>query len=162
MFWPCLVKCVLAFGWVCSSVCGCCVWYFFGVFNLFGRGLHFLGVFYIFLGVFYIFWACSTFFVRVQHFCPPPPPEPIFPRTAPLQDLPKFHSFFSLTRHIFLSFFPLLGVFSLSFGGVLKAALGPPGFHMTAPELQTCTFEAPALQTQPKFYEKTQKRGKKE
>ena len=32
---------------------------------------------------------------------------------------------------------------------------GAPGFHMTIREVQTCTFQAPALQTPPKFHEKT-------
>ena len=36
------------------------------------------------------------------------------------------------------------------------AALGPPGFHMTTRELQTCKFESPgASKTPPKFNEKT-------
>ena len=42
---------------------------------------------------------------------------------------PKFRSFFSLSRHNFLSFFTLLGVLSWNFGGVFEAlafgVLGP-------------------------------------
>ena len=41
--------------------------------------------------------------------------------------------------------------------------VGPPGFHTTARELQTCTFEGPGLQkTPPKFNEKTPREGRKE
>ena len=40
---------------------------------------------------------------------------------------------------------------------------GPPGFHTTARELQTCTLEGPgASKTPPKFHERTPKREKKE
>ena len=39
---------------------------------------------------------------------------------------------------------------------------GPPGFHTTAQELQTCTFQAPPLQTPPKFHEKTPRQKQKE
>ena len=35
---------------------------------------------------------------------------------------------------------------------------GPPGLHTTTREIQTCTFQTPALQTPPKFHEKTQKK----
>ena len=38
----------------------------------------------------------------------------------------------------------------------------PPGFHTTAQELQMCTFQAPALQTPPKFHEKTPRKKQKE
>ena len=39
----------------------------------------------------------------------------------------------------------------------------PPGFHMTARELQTCTFERPsASKTPPKFHEKTPREERKE
>ena len=58
---------------------------------------------------------------------------------------PRF-AFFSVSRHNFHSFFSLLGVLSLNFGGVFlkrrgglscetPAASGPPGFHTTTREL---------------------------
>ena len=58
VFWPCLVKCVLAF---VPLYYGCCLWYF--------------------LGVFHIFWACPSFL-------PPSFSRPMFPRTGLLQDRP--------------------------------------------------------------------------
>ena len=117
VFWPCLVKCVLAFGWVCSSVLWLLCVIFLGVFNIFWSVQH--------------FWTCSMldifgrvqqFCGRVQHFCPscspgPSSPEPLLPgRTAPLLRRPPKISFF----------FPL----SL-------------GLHTTAQELQTRKFEGP-------------------
>ena len=39
---------------------------------------------------------------------------------------------------------------------------GPPGFHTTTRELQTCTCQGPALQTPPKFHEKTPRERQKE
>ena len=82
---------------------------------------------------------------------------------------------FSLSRHIFHSFFPLLGVFSWNFGGVFEdrgpqmSTFGLSGCRVKprrlwgrrAPhdtrELQTCTFQGPSLQKnkQPKFNKKT-------
>ena len=38
----------------------------------------------------------------------------------------------------------------------------PPGLHTTTRELQTCTFERPALQTPPKIHEKTPRERRKE
>ena len=40
--------------------------------------------------------------------------------------------------------------------------MGSPGFHMTARELQTCTFQGSGLQTPPKFNEKTPRETQKE
>ena len=74
----------------------------------------------------------------------------------PLDRSAQNFALFSLSRHIFCSFLPLLLVFSLNFGGfeapvrssVHVRALGlsceapnPPGLHTTTRELQTCTFE---------------------
>ena len=54
---------------------------------------------------------------------PPSPDRPLpDPPSAGSAGLPSL--FFSLSRHNFLSFFPLLGVFSWNFGGVLKARRG--------------------------------------
>ena len=120
--------------------CGCCVWLFWCV-------QHFLGVFNIFAA-------------------PPPPPTPS--RTSlpgpPSAGQSKI-AFFFPSPATFL-FFVCLGVFSLNFGSArLSSQAGgfwPPALHTTAHELQTCTFKTPALQTHPKFHEKTSKRGKKE
>ena len=60
---------------------------------------------------------------------------------------PKISLFFSLSRRKFHSFFSLWGVFSLNFGGVFEGW----GAHLSAP----------ALQTPPKFNEKTPQREKK-
>ena len=51
--------------------------------------------------------------------CGPPSPGPLLPG-PPSPEPPKISRFFSLSRHNFHSFFPLLGVFSWNFGGVLK------------------------------------------
>ena len=136
--------------------------------------------FCVLLLVLCVVWGvCSRFsWMRPRFGCSPGPP---LPRTPPPQD-PKSpaqnFALFSFSRHNFLSFFPLLGVLSLNFGGVLEdwdpqmftfgisgcrpAALGPPGFQTTARELQTCTFQGRAIQTPPKFNERTPKRGRKE
>ena len=71
----------------------------------------------------------------------PPSPGPALPWTAlpldpldrPSLDRPKFHSFFS----------------------------GPPGFHTTARELQTCTFERPGASNTTKIPREDPQRGKK-
>ena len=43
-----------------------------------------------------------------------------------------------------------------------RSQMGPPGFHTTARELQTCTFHGPcASKTPPKFHERTPKRENK-
>ena len=42
-----------------------------------------------------------------------------------------------------------------------SAALGPPGLHTTARELQTCTFEGRGFQSHHQFHETTPKRGRK-
>ena len=99
------------FGQMCSCIwlgVFLCLWLlcstFLGVFNIFGRGLHFLGVFYI-------FWACSTFFGRVlqflgvfQHFwaCstflpPSSPPRTHLPQDCPSPGPPKISLFSSLS-----------------------------------------------------------------
>ena len=59
-------------------------------------------------------------------------PRTALPRTALPLDRPKFRSFFHS-----------------------PAASGPPGLHTTTRELQSAHLSAPALQTQPKFHEKT-------
>ena len=82
---------------------------------------------------------------------------------------PKFRAFFSLSRHNFLSFFSLLGVFSWNFGGVFEAQAGAlkcarlefsgcrvrapagrsggaAGVPHDSPRAQTCTFQGPGLQ----------------
>ena len=90
-------------------------------------------------------------------FGPPfrPSPGPPFPWTA--QNFAFF--FFTSTAAKFVLFLPSLGVFSLNFGGVFKGR-----------DPQMCTFglskrahlSAPALQTPPKFHEKTPREGRKE
>ena len=119
---------------------------FLGVFFMFGEfqtvvGVqqhwgfqHFLGVFNIFLACSTFLWACSTFFGRV----PSPPPS----------DRPKFRSCFSLSRHHFHSF-------SLV-GGRRRGSTRQPKNSKRA------HFKAPALQTPPKFHERTPKREEKE
>ena len=88
------------------------------------------------------------------------------PRDLPPPDSPTNRSFFTLPPHV--SFFPLLGIFSLNFGGVLEfldpemctfgvkpGALGPPGLHTTARELQRAHFRAPALRTHHRNFTRT-------
>ena len=41
-------------------------------------------------------------------------------------------------------------------------ASGPPGLHTTTRELKTCTFQGPALQTPPKFHERTPRERERE
>ena len=111
-------------------------------------------------------------------------------RRTPLRRTPLPWTTLRRTAQIFALFIPSptsifalfclsLGVFSLNFGGVFeghpkmctflalglscetKASSGAPGLHTTTRELQTCTFQAPALQTPPKFHEKTPREGKK-
>ena len=90
------------------------------------------------------------------------------------------------TAQNFAFFFPSPAIRSfvshcvLNFGGVFEApgplnvhvwalglwceapaALGPPGLHTTTRKFQTCTFQAPALQTPPKFHEKTLRERRK-
>ena len=145
-----LVGCVPLF-------CGCRVWYFWaystflGVFNIFERVQHFLGVFNSCWGVFNIF-APRTLLRR----------NPAGPRsawTALTPDRPKFRSFFSLSRHIFF-LFSLSGVSSRGIlvvflkAGTLKCArlgsravvsnpggFGPPPFgasHTPTHNLAKC------------------------
>ena len=80
-------------------------------------------------------------------------------RTLPPPDPPKFRVF-SISRHNFLSF-SLFGVLSLNFGGVFEG----PDPEMCTFGLSGCRvnskrahFRAPALQTPPKFHEKTKER----
>ena len=85
------------------------------------------------------------------HFHTTPLPTTALPHDPTHQDRPKF-SCFSLSRPQFACFIP-------SLGGLL---VGPPGFHTTARELQTCTFEgAGASKTPPKFHEKTPREREK-
>ena len=98
---------------------------------------------------------------------------PPFPWTALPLDRPKFRSFL-----------PSLGVFSLNFGGVFEDwgpqmctfgllgcrvkprrphQTGPPGLAHDQPEnSKRAHLNAPALQTPPKFHEKTPREGRKE
>ncbi len=74
----------------------------------------------------------------------PPPP-----------DLQNFRAFFPSPATNFALFCLSLCVCSLNFGGFCEdrdPASGPPGFHTTSRELQTCTFDGPAL---PKTHQKT-------
>ena len=93
------------------------------------------------------------------------------PRTVLPLDRPKFRSFCSLSRPKFLSFLLSLGVFSwkswcfsrpgpemctfgLS-GCRVKPQTGPPGLHTTTRTSKRAHLSVPALQTPPKFHEKT-------
>ena len=76
-----------------------------------------------FPSLFFFFFILLLFFCFLRKPLPPRtepspgPPSPGPPSAGP----PKMSRFFPLSRHIFLSFFPLLGVFSLNFGGVRSA-----------------------------------------
>ena len=118
------------------------LFFFFVLFILFVFLAH-LFSFFLFFFLFFSFSSFLFFFFFVfLLFCflPDTPPQDNPPRTAPpspgppspgppspgppsdgrpSDGLPKM-SLFSLSRHMFLSFFPLLGVFSWNFGGVLK------------------------------------------
>ena len=82
-----------------------------------------------------ILCVCVSVSLCMRTAAPDPQPPP---RARPLA--PDF-ALFSLSRLNVLSFFPLLGVFSWNL------ALGPPGFHTTARELQTRTIEGPGANT---------------
>ena len=105
------------------------------------------------------------------------PPDP--PSTdLPPPDRPKFRSFLYPLPPPSRSFCVSLGVFSLNFGGVFEvqnpsivhvwalglcetsAASGPPGFHTTTRELQTCTFDPSASHTTRKPREDPQRETK--
>ena len=150
----CVVRCVV----VWCVVCVCCVaWVLVSRFH--GVGFH--------------VWVLVSRFGLDR-----PSPGPPFPWTALLLDRPKFRSFFSLPRRKIRSFLPSLGVFSLNFGGVFEgralkcARLGslvvvwnPGGFggFTRQPEnSKRAHLSAPALQTPPKFNEKTPREGRKE
>ena len=72
--------------------------------------------------------------------------------STPVRRTAQNFALFSLSHHIFHSFFPLLRVLSLKFGGDFEfrdpqmctfGVLGlpkPPGFNTTARELQSCTL----------------------
>ena len=85
---------------------------------------------------------------------------------------PKFRFFFPLSRHNFLSFFPLFRVLSLNFGGVFEGRdpemctfglsscrvkpqrlLGRRGFIRQPENSKRAHFRALVLQTTPKFHE---------
>ena len=77
--------------------------------------------------------------------------------STPVRRTAQNFALFSLSHHIFHSFFPLLRVLSLKFGGDFEfrdpqmctfGVLGlpkPPGFNTTARELQSCTLEGPGV-----------------
>ena len=94
---------------------------------------------------------------------------------------PKFRVFFPSPATIFLSFFPLLGVLSLNFGGVfegrdpemctfglsgcrviLRRLWGRRGFTRQPENSKRAHFRPRRFKTPPKFHERTPKRGKKE
>ena len=85
---------------------------------------------------------------------PPRPPStgPPFLRTPPPPDRTKFRTF-SLIRHNFQFFLPLLGVLSLNFAGVLEAGT-LPGLHTTAREPKRAHFRPRRFKTPPKFHER--------
>ena len=106
---------------------------------------------------------------------------PPFSWTALPLDRPKFRSFFSLSRRKICSSLLSLGVFSLNFGvfwrpgrstrwGSLVVVWNPGGptrpgrrgSHTTPENSKRAHLSAPALQTPPKFHEKTSREGRKE
>ena len=90
-------------------------------------GLLFLVFFSFFFFLFLFLSSSSSFssdsaFSFCSVFVFVPEPRTLNPELdPPLLDSPKFRSLFSLSRHSFHSFLPLLGVISLNFDGVLKA-----------------------------------------
>ena len=115
--------------WACST--------FFGRVQHFWACSTFLGRVQHFLGVFNMCWACSTFLLHGPSSAGTPPDPaphgPPSPRTA------QNFALFSLSRHIFLSFFPLLGVFSWNFGGVFEGR-----------DPQMCTFGLSGCRVEPR------------
>ena len=110
-----------------------------------------------------------------------PSPGPPFPWTALPLDRPKFSLFFSLSRRKIRSFLPSLGVFSLNFGGVFEGRDpqmctfglsgcrveprrlgGRWGFTRQSENSKRAHLSVPALQTPPKFHEKTPRERRKE
>ena len=108
------------------------------------------------------------------------------PRNRPSRDRlpldrPKCRSFFSLSRRTIRSFLSSLGVFSLNFGGVFEGRdpqmctfglsgccvkpqrlRGRRGFTRQPENSKRAHLSVPALQTPPKFNEKTPREGRKE
>ena len=92
-----------------------------------------------------------------------PLPRTPLRRTALRLDRPKFRSFCSLSRRKFLSFFSLWEVFSLNFGGVFEDrgaqmctfGVGRRGSTRQPENSKRAHLSVPALQTPPKFHEKT-------
>ena len=101
------------------------------------------------------------------------------PWTALPLDRPKFR-FFPLSRRKIRSFLPSLGVLSWNFGGVLKTKTlkcarlgslgcrvkprrlrGRRGFTRQPENSKRAHLSAPALQTPPKFHEKTPREGRR-
>ncbi len=91
----------------------------------------------------------------------PGPPSPL--------DRPKFRSFFSLSRRKIVLFFPLWGssrgnllVFSKCWGRQMFTfgLSGLRGFTQQPENSKRAHLSAPALQTPPKFHEKTPREGK--
>ena len=95
---------------------------------------------------------------------------PLLRRTPSFLTAQNF-AVFSLSRHNFHYYIPLLGVFSLNFGGVFEGrhpdmctfgVLRPPGLHTTdSPRARTCTFDGPGASKTPKIQQKDPKREKK-
>ena len=99
--------------------------------------------------------VCPRFGRSSRH--PSPLPRTPLPRTPHPPDRPKFRSFFPRPPQ-FSFFLPSLRVFSWNFGGV---------FESWDPEMCTfglsrrAHFRALALQTPPKFHERTSKRERR-
>ena len=108
-------------------------------------------------------------------------PGTALPLDALPLDRPKFRSFFSVSRRKIRSFLPSLGVFSLNSGGVFEfrdpqmctfglcdcrvkpwRLRGRRGFTRQPENSKRAHLSAPALQTPPKFHEKTPREGRKE
>ena len=70
---------------------------------------------------------------------------------------PKIWRFFSLSRHNILSFFPLLGVLVVEFWRLR----GRQGFTQQPENSKRAHLRVPALQTPPKFHEKTHRETKR-
>ena len=132
-----------------------------------------------------VWWVSSRFLVVVFKILGLSPGPPIRLTAPPLDRLsagpPKISLFFSVSRRKFHSFFSLWGVFSLNFGGVFEGRgpemcmFGLSGCRVKPRRLRGRRFftqqlenskrahlSALALQTPPKFHEKTPREGRKE
>ena len=131
----------------------------------------------------FLVWVLVSRFGLDRPSLGPPFPWTALPLDRPSPGPPKI-SHFSLSRRKIRSFLPSLGVFSLNFGCVFEAP-GPSNVHVWALWLSCGTpaappdraagartrqpenskrahLSAPALQTPPKFHEKTPREGRKE